>query len=498
MQDQRTYDLGIFAAEGPAKSVATYIPATIVYRGISFVRGLILAWLLAREAGQFGLLNVVLQVVNILAPLASFGLNEAITRYLPKYQGRGQLVGFLRTSIRLVLAVSVCATVAMLALSPLLGEYVFSNDTFTTAAQAHSLALVTVLTIFVIVLYFLAVAVLKGLRSFAALSVLELTHGILFVAVSVVAVLLISARAETVIWSYLAALALPVLILSVFLARKTLGRTDQCRPLRARKLPWRLLRFGIWGAMAGITWQAWQTYSLWHLTKFDTAAHSDAFAAARVVGQLIIIVGMSLGAIIMTNVYAHWESGSRKHANFLLGLYSKVALTGLLIVAFVVVFARNAIMIVLPEQFGQAAVIMPQVVLFFVLCTGLAFLAIHFALIEKMHLLLWSWGAGLAVNVLLARRWAVGPDAMVGAADAAVWAAVPALVITIILIRAKGQPISAGIISILVAGPVVLLTNGLISSLALAALLAVGLLTPWMFSRREKSFLAERIKRKRE
>ena len=76
----------LFDVLSVGRSVQIYLPATLIYRAMSFFRGIILAWLLARQTGQYGLLTIALQAINILAPLVSLGLPEAITRYVPSFQ----------------------------------------------------------------------------------------------------------------------------------------------------------------------------------------------------------------------------------------------------------------------------------------------------------------------------------------------------------------------------------------------------------------------------
>ena len=81
----------LFDVSGIERSVRIYLPATLIYRGMSFLRGIVLAWLLVRQTGQYGLLSIALQAINILTPLVSLGLPEAITRYVPSCEQKGEL-----------------------------------------------------------------------------------------------------------------------------------------------------------------------------------------------------------------------------------------------------------------------------------------------------------------------------------------------------------------------------------------------------------------------
>jgi len=492
MKDKKSGGGELFTATGVGRSITTYIPATILYRGISFVRGFVLMWLLAAHSGQYALLAVAVQIVNIVAPVLSLGLNEAITRYVPKYEQKHQLIAFLKYAVRLLLVITVPATAVLLGFAGPFGKLIFATEQFDVNSAA-SLAWATIFTMAGIIFYFLVVGILKGLRMFPALALMELSHGVFFLITSLLAVLVIARRAECVVWSYLVALAVPAMFWMAALTRKLSSRAEQYQPLRSRKLAGRLLWFGSWGALAGIIWQVWQIYSLWHLTKFDTAQHSDAFAAARLIGQLILIVGVALSGVVMTAIYRQWEAVSRDRANFMLDLYSKLALGALLVISFLIVSMRDLIAVVLPEQFSSAAAIMPQVVLFFQFSTGLVFLSINFALIEKTSLMSWSWLTGLAANVVLAVVWISGPGALLAAANAAVWACVPALLVTLALIRSEGQPVSRGLLVIMAACPLILLPKLLAASL-IALIVLIAWWTDLIFDGQQKELMVTKVR----
>jgi O-antigen/teichoic acid export membrane protein len=494
MFDREGKDIGVFAATGMIKSVATYLPATVFCRGISFARGLIIAWLLASRTGQLGLLSVALQVINVVAPLASLGLGDAVTRYISKYEADGRLVRFLRQASGFVLGGTVCVSTILLIFSQPFAGYVFSTSSF-SSGEVTRLAWATIGAIIGVVLYSMTVAILRGLRSFEALALMELTHGVLFVILSIGAVLFVSRRAEAVIWAYLGALLIPTLAWGWLMAGRLAGRSRQESSIETRQVARQILRFGIWTALAGVGWQGWQACSLWYLTKFDTALHSDVFAAARIIGQAIIIVGMSLIAIIMTNVYVHWEIGARIRANFLLGVYTKLALLGLLIACLVIVLFRNSIMIVLPASLAGASAIMPQMVLFFFYGTAMTFLAVNVALIEKMHLVLWSWLCGLLANGFLVWLWVGGPASLAWAANAAVWSCVPALALLIVMIRRQGQPVTTGIMVILGLSLLILIPNSMVASVLATCLLGLGWATGVLFDQQERTFIVETVSR---
>ena len=91
----------LFRAENISRSLGLFLPATFAARFLGLLRGIVLAWLLARS--EFALLQISLLVINILNPLCSLGMNEAVARYVPHHENRGTLGAFLRRIVPLVL-----------------------------------------------------------------------------------------------------------------------------------------------------------------------------------------------------------------------------------------------------------------------------------------------------------------------------------------------------------------------------------------------------------
>ena len=485
---------GMFASAGVGRSLRTYVPATFLYRGISFVRGLVLAWLLAGSAGQFALLAVATQVINILAPLVSLGINEAITRYAPQYEQRGRLRGFLRRSVVLLALIAGPSVAVLVVLAGPLGAMLFGSPEFDAVAAA-SLGRATAGAIGAIVVYFLVVSVLKGLRMFPALAAMEVVHGVLFLVVSLVAAWAVAPTAASVVWAYLVAMVVPSVIWGAFLRRGLPDGSAEGEAADAEGLGGKLLGFGTWAALSGIVWQAWQIYSLWYLAKLGFAAASDAFAGARLIGQVVIILAAAMTGIVTTAAFAAWESRSREEANALLGLYTKLALSGLLALSLVLVLADDLIVLVLPSEFAAAAEVLAEVVVFFQLTSALGFLAVHFALVEKTRLMLWSWLVGLGSNVALV-IWLVRPEhPLSGAVLSAAISCLPAVAVCLVLVRAEGQPVSRGLVLLTAASLLLLLPDAAMVAGA-AGLAVLGAATTVVFSREERIAIGNRIRQR--
>jgi O-antigen/teichoic acid export membrane protein len=486
---------GLFDASGIGRSVRIYLPATLIYRGMSFLRGIVLAWLLARQTGQYGLLSIALQVINILAPLVSLGLPEAITRYVPSWQQKRNLGAFLKLSAWLTMGITLAVTLTLIFFSNPLGRAFFAGKDV-EITQISPLTLSTFVAIFAITAYFLVIAILKGLRLFSALAVMELVHGTLFLVLSLTAVLIAGPKAEWVIWSYTVAMIVPTIIWGLAVVRKLPKSQEAEENFHATSLTRRLVKFGFWAAMAGIVWQTWQLYSLWHLTRFYDALSSDIFAAARLIGQLLLIVGAAVSSVIMTNICMIWEKGDRQGASFLHDFYTKAVVLGLIFVGLILIAIREPMAMVFPNKLSQISEILPEVLLFYQYCAILGFLAIRFIVIEKMRLLFWPWLAGLIANVLLSVTVVHPGYALEGAAHAATWSTWAAMIVALLLLRAEKQHFSLGLIVLIVFSSILLLpilpATGLLGALVIWSLWGTTI-----FDSAQKEIIVRKVLRRR-
>lgn len=484
---------GFFRASGVTGAVRVYLPATALYRGLGLLRGLVLAWLLAGAAGQYGALAIALQVVGILAPLASLGMTEAVARYVPMYQAKRRLVAFLELACGLTLGITVLIGVLLVAFRRPLGQILLAGKE-TLPADVGPLAAAAIAAIVATVLYFLIVGILKGLRMFSALGAMEIVHGALYFLLMVLALIAIERRAVVVLWAYVAALVIPTAGWSLVLRRRLNNEApdDSHAPLPAVPLAHRLIRYGFWAAAAGIIWQAWQMYSLWYVAKVDTAANVDIFAASRLVGQLLMILGAALGAVIMTNVCTEWEKGDREHADFQFDLFSKLALLAVLAVGIAAVALREPLTLLFPRRFAPVADILPASFLFFQWLVVLMFLAIRFVVMERMHRMLWAWATGLLANALFCAAWIRPGSGLAPAAEAAAWSCVPALAATFGLIRWKDRPFSPGLVLITAVAGVLLLPAWAACASGIA-LLVWALLANHIFTDRQRALIFDRL-----
>jgi O-antigen/teichoic acid export membrane protein len=495
IDSQTTKSPGLFNVSGVGRSVKIYLPATLIYRGMSFLRGILLAWLLARQTGQYGLLSIALQVINILAPLVSLGLPEAITRYVPTCQQKNNLRSFLRLSAGLTMGITLIATLVLLFFSHPLGRAIFAGKDV-DPGQITPLAYSTMVAIFAITAYFIVIAVLKGLRMFGALAVMELVHGTLFLIFSLGAIFFIGPQTQWIVWSYSLAMIIPTLVWGVGIVRQLPAAEKPGDAFGVDSLMRRLAGFGIWAAMGGIVWQSWQLYALWHLTRVSDAINSDIFAAARLIGQLVLIVGAAMSSVVMTHICAIWEKGDREQAGSKYDFYTKLVIFGLIFVGLILIALREPMAMVFPNKLNRISEILPAVLLFYQNCAILGFLAIRFIVIEKMRLLLWPWLAGLIVNVLLSVIMVRPAHALFGEAHAAAWSTWAALIVALVLMYAERQSVSRGLI-LLIIFSIILVVPILPAGLLFGAIAVWSLWGTMIFDPSQKAIIMDKLMRRR-
>lgn len=535
----------LFRPESVSRSLSFYIPATAVARALGLVRGIILARLISEH--EFGLFQVTLLAVNVLNPLCGLGLNEGIARYVPLYETRGRLKTYLRRAVPFVAAVALLLSAVVFVAARPLGRAIFETlpeagaigipaETWTTLTRIA--AGVT----FGTVMYFLVLAILKGMRMFRAVSLFELMNNLLFTVLTVTAALAGWDTAAAMMGGYGLTLLIILPLFAIPISRtivnapvtiedetaaepplpadtleiveqQMLASVGETEPV-SRKAPDeqpgmpagtdgaspldQLVRFSAWAAVAAVIWQVLQYYPMWFLQKTHGPSATAIFGGVRLITQVVLIGAVTIIAVIQTSVNKLWESKGHSLADARLLLAYKS--TSLLMLVGCVLFALAAgpIMKLFPASFGIGVPVVPLSLMFFLISAHLTFLAVHFALIEKMRHLFLPWTLGLACNVLFAfllvSRYEPAAQALIGAAWAGVLAMTVALLTAIVLLWREGRPIDAGMIAFWIA----------IYILALPSLPQIGLLvlvlgvsaaTGWVFTAEEKHEMAVYVRR---
>lgn len=504
--------------------MGTYLPTTILIRLINFVRILLLTWWMTQQ--QFGLLAMILFTVNVLIPLCSLGLNEAVGRYVPQHEARGSLREFAWRSAALLAMVTAASVLVMVAFSKSLGVF-FYAQVFTDPAvfkafssDAAQLAQLSAVVIALLVVYFYLLAVFKGLRMFTALSVIELVNSLLFLAGCAVAMLTDHLSAYTMTGVYGGSLAIPIVIFGLAFRRRLRAWPSQHGPVRNGSLAGTLLRFSIWTTLAGVTWQILVVYPAWFLNKVHGNEAVAIFSAVRQIGQFVLLGAVAVSTVIVGTVTATWESRGREAARQQLSLAFRGTGLGLLVVCAILALPKAWIIRMFSPLYEPGAPILPLQLLFFLIGSYLAFLPIHFHLIERTRHMFWPWAVGVAANVLYA-LWLAGPGLgvvqglavwkaltpitsavfVVGFSDprgldSAAWCGVfaiaTALVLCVILIRAECSKLDRG--AYIVMGSAVLLAmKPWILAVGVAVVLVIAFRTEWVFSVDERKRVTQYV-----
>lgn len=517
MTDRR----GLFRSETMTQALSVYLPATALFRLVGFGRSVLLTWLLVDQA-QFGLFALALVVINLLNPLCSLGLNEAVTRYTPMYETRQMLRSFLARVIPLVWVVAFITSALLMAYSKVIGPLLFQSTSPDASAAlvawGRSVALMQHVTwaVFSLIVYFLALSILKGLRMYRALSLIELTHGVVFAALAILSVKLGYGTAMSLTACYMMSLWVALGCFGLPAALHLMLEPGQDEPLQGDPLLRRLLTFSLWAAFAAIMWQGLQNYPLWYLNRIHGGEAAAMFGAMRALAQYVLTAAATISTVVLTAVTKHWEADGRETADRVLTLSFKA--TSLLLLSGCVILAvlRDQVVLMFDPRYHPGAEAIPILLMAFLTAGNLTFLAIHFNLIEKMRFLFWPWATGLACNALvgvwlirgMARRGTTAADPssseggfglltcrLTSEVGSAAWTGaigmLAALGVCVVLLRAARRPVDRGC-WILLAAALVLALRWYISVPIVVLLWLLAWRTSVLFDDHEKAVLAER------
>lgn len=491
-------DHRMFRAESVTGSLGVYLPATAAARVVGLARGIILARLISEQ--EFGLFQITLLVVNLLNPLCGLGLNEGVARYVPMYETQGRLASYLRRVMPFVFTVAMVLSAAVYFAAQPLGQWIYE----TAATNGHAavapatwsaLTRIAAACTFGTVVYFLLLAVLKGLRMFRAVSLLELLNNVMFTALAILLSVSGWRTAGAMMGCYGVAMLAVILLFA-----SPLGKAirDTGPPVAAEAISpiSQLVQFSVWAAAAAVIWQALQYYPMWFLQKTHGPSTTAVFGGVRLITQVVVIGAVAVVAVVQTSVTKMWESAGHEAANRRLSLAYKVS--SLLMLAGCIAFAAAAgpIMRLFPPGYAAGVRIVPMCLMFFLISGHLTFLTIHFALVEKMRHLFLPWAAGLAGNVvfgiLLVKPGMPVEQALVGTAWAGSLGMTAALALAIVLLHRERRPIDTGTV-VLWAAIYALALPIWAQLLLAAAILLATLTTQTVFSVDEKREILDRL-----
>jgi len=488
------------------QSLGIYLPTAAAYRLVGLARGIILAWLMTER--EFGLFQITLLATNVLLPLCSAGLSDAMARYVPQYETRHSLRPFLVRAVPFaLLAAAVFCTLLFLVTRPLT-RLIFASfnhgvDPTDPAAGSARLTQLVLATTLVLAAYFLLQAVLRGLRLFLALSLLELTGSVLFTVAAVVVACSGYRTAEAVMLCLAATHLVTITLFGVPLWRVIRRAQDQTEPLplaAGASAEWllfnQMIRFSVWAALAAVLWQAMQYYPMWYLQKVQGPEVTAVYGSVRLITQAVLIGSVSVVFVVQTSVTKTWEALGRDPADRQLLLAFKATALLMLLGCVILAVGAPVIMRLFPRGYAYGAAVFPLALLFFLIGGQLAFLAIHFILIEKTRYLFGLWAIGLAGNGIFA-AWLVRPDLEPSAAlSAAAWAGVlgasAAMAAGLFFIRFARRPLDAGSVLVIAAAYALALPGYGLVAIIVALLLLAGA-TNAIFNSAEKQRMRDYV-----
>lgn len=496
----------LFRGESVGPALGIYLPTMATFRFLGLLRNVVLTWLITRE--QFGLLLLALLVMNVLAPITSLSLHEAAARYVPMFESRGALVAYLRRTVPLLLAIALAATFALLLAADPVGNWLFrSLDGGSTAgrlADGHITALTrwVAAALLALACYNFLMAILRGLRMFRALSLMELTQTVLFTGAALLVAYCDPTSAKAIVISYLAALVFVTTIFTLALCRRLGDWPEQQAPLAPQEsVARRMLGFSLWTAVAAVAWQTLQAYPTWYLNKVHGHDAIAVFGGIRTIAQGVLLAATPVITVVMTMVTRAWEAEGSEAADRRYRLAFKTTALCLLAGSAVLAAFNHQIMRLFPASFAQGEVVTQLLLLFFLLAANLTFLSIHFSLIEKTRLSMFPWAIGVGVNILVAWLW-VRPAAaghtlemteqLVPTAQAGVVAMAAALAVCLLLLSIERRPIDRGSWVVMIAALALFLPWQ--ATLAVAAGLVI-LARPLVFTREEGAALLDHAAR---
>ena len=501
----------MFRAAGLLESLGVYLPAAGLTRLVGLGRAILLIWLLPVE--EFGLLSVALLVVNVAQPVCSLGLNEAIGRYVPHHEAKGSLLPFVRRAARLVLAAGLILTALLAVGGPFVGEALLGSRLVEAAHPVHQsqrlgalIGMIAAATLGLIA-YWLVGSVLRGLRLFRALSVMELGSSLLFAVLATGAVLWGWRSAEAVLGCYVLSVLVPGLVFGLSCVRR-LGSWPGQRDGRADATRGGLLRYGLWLAAAMVMWQLLQYWPMWYLNKTGSKELTAVYAGVRVIAQLVLVAAGAMTTVVAAAVTRTWETQGREAAEGQLRLAIKTIGLGLLSVCAAASLCRVWLIGLFPAAYEAGGAILPVLLGNFMAAGMVGLLVVWFGLLEKTVWTLVVYAAGTFCNVWFGlflmggasgAHWDAGRFLTIGIGNllpAAAWtgmlAAVCAMGVCFCILRAGGRRLDGG--TVLVSCSAILLGLRWEIMLTGAVLLV---LTSWtsaiILSRGEKELIRTRL-----
>ena len=393
--------LGLFTPAPLTESIKLYLSANAFLRAAGIGRGLLLTWWMISPA-EFGVYQLGLLLVNLLLPILSFGSYEAVARFVPEHESKGQLWRYLRTALPLSLIVGVGLCGVLFVLAGPVSRVVGGAITPASAADRAALIRLTAICVVVLVLYHLVVGVLRGRRMFRALSVMELTAGLLFTGGAVVVAALGGGSGIVVLAIYTAANLMTALVFGAaalwLVWREPHEPAAPDRPGGMRDL----LIFGFWAGWAAFSWQLLMSLPALYLNRVCGEEVFATYRAMTIFTQLGYIIPAAVSVAVAASVNRIWEVSGREVSVGRLQLATRAVLLATLLLCLLLASLKSVIVLAFSESYREGAQAVQLLLIFYVLAGGLSLVTIRFTLIKKTAYTFLCWAGGCAGALLIA------------------------------------------------------------------------------------------------
>ena len=362
-------------------------------RVFGFLRGVALTWLMTPAA--FGALNVAMTVANVLMPIVGLGLSQGMMRYAAEHEAQGTLRGFVRSAMRMSLGVAAGASlILLLAADPIASMLPGGN------AQSPAMIRVVAGCAFALVAFHVVADLMKGLRMFRAVAVMDVASVVLYSMMAVVTAWVWTDSAAIVLSGY----GLSSLFLAIWFARglKAVIRRQHGNDAQQARIDSRMIRFSMWMMGTAVVWHALQQSGLWFLTWTAGSAPAGAFYAARLFAQLVLWGGIALTAALYAHATRAVEQHGMDDAVVRVELGTKAGLLLVLIGGCVLSITGPWLLRVFRSEYAVERSTFDLLVAAFCALATFSFLQIRFSVAERSHRSFWTCGGGLIVAAMTA------------------------------------------------------------------------------------------------
>lgn len=484
-------------------AVGVYAGAMIVQKTVGLGRLVLLAYLMSRVPGQYGMWGLGLMVVALAAPVLSLGVSHGLRRYVSHYEARGQLGAFYKR-VRWFVPVTCIATgcVALVCSGPLTRGLILSRAPVDLPyADQLALCIAALANAAVMSVHQCVVGFMAGMRAYRLVSAVEVFFSVLFTVLAAVAVWLWP-TGLAVLWAHLAALlvtlTIAVVLLGVLVARSAArGAAAPGGPPGPGMLR-RLVRFALGATAAGLCLAAAQSVSLFIVNRWEGKAPAGVYALFAQLSQPMFFLACAAWAVILTHSARRWEGGDPDGAMRSVQTGYKAVAVATMTLAVAVLAAAPLWVCVLPSSFRRGGALLGGLLMFFQSLTHLAVMTIAARLHERPGAVAMPMLVGGALNAVLAFWWlgAWGPAGAAWAAGVGMYVGGGAAAVGYLLVTRSRLGASTYVV---MSAPVLLAlaVGGALwaPAAAWAVVLGVALATDRLFSAEEKRVLADSLRR---